>query len=56
LAAELKSNFNTDATLFAEGKGIFDVIVDGELLFSKYKLHRFPEPEEVTDIIRHRQG
>ncbi|MEO2174848.1 MAG: Rdx family protein [bacterium] len=42
------------ATLSGEGNGIFDVVVDGELLFSKYSLHRFPEPGEIPDIIRNR--
>lgn len=27
--------------------GIFDVTVDGELVFSKHKAGRFPEPGEV---------
>jgi selT/selW/selH-like putative selenoprotein len=51
LAAELKENFSIDSELFAEGKGIFDVVVDDNLVFSKYKTNRFPEEGEVTDII-----
>lgn len=27
--------------------GIFDVTVDGEIVFSKHKVGRFPEPGEV---------
>jgi len=38
--------------LFAEGKGIFDVVVDDDLVFSKYKTHRFPERGEVSELIR----
>lgn len=41
-----------DAVLFEEGKGIFDVVRDGELVYSKYETGRFPEPGEVTGIIR----
>ncbi len=51
LAAELRSNFDIEASLFAEGKGIFDVVVDGVLLYSKYETHRFPETDEVTKLI-----
>jgi len=39
-------------TLVAGGNGIFDVRVDGVLLFSKYETHRFPEPGEVTALLR----
>jgi selT/selW/selH-like putative selenoprotein len=38
--------------LFAEGKGIFDVILNGELIFSKYQTGSFPGPGEVTAIIK----
>jgi selT/selW/selH-like putative selenoprotein len=27
--------------------GVFDVIVDGQTVFSKHAEHRFPTPEEV---------
>jgi len=48
----LKENFGVDAELFAEGKGIFDVVVDDELIWSKYKTGRFPEENEVTELIK----
>jgi len=51
LADELKSNFSVESELFAEGKGIFDVVVDGKLVYSKYETDRFPNPGEVTDIL-----
>jgi len=36
-----------------KGKGgVFDVVVDGRLVFSKHQLHRFPDPGEVTGRIR----
>lgn len=31
------------------GKGQFDVVVDGTLLFSKQKTGRFPESKEILD-------
>jgi len=27
--------------------GVFDVVVDGELIFSKHEQGRYPEPEEI---------
>lgn len=32
--------------------GVFEVIVDGELVFSKTDLGRFPEKGEVEEIIK----
>jgi len=29
------------------GGGIFDVIVDGEMIFSKHAVDRFPEHDEI---------
>jgi selT/selW/selH-like putative selenoprotein len=52
LAAELKEKFNTESELFAEGKGIFDVVIDNELIYSKYDTGRFPDREEVTKLIQ----
>lgn len=37
-----------EAKLVPGRNGIFDVIVDGELVFSKFKSGRFPEPGEVA--------
>ena len=37
--------------------GIFDVHLDGELVFTKSMLGRYPEPDEVTPLIRpHLEG
>ena len=34
--------------------GIFDVHVDGELVFTKSMLGRYPEPDEVAPLLRER--
>ena len=31
--------------------GVFDVVVDGKLVFSKQELERFPEPGEITRLL-----
>jgi selenoprotein W-related protein len=36
-----------------EGRGgVFDVVADGTLLFSKKKEGRFPEPDEILRALR----
>lgn len=39
-----------ELTLVTGAKGIFDVRVDGELVFSKHALGRHAEPGEILDI------
>jgi selenoprotein W-related protein len=36
--------------------GIFDVHLDGELVFTKSMLGRYPEPEDVLPLLRERIG
>ncbi|MBW1789811.1 MAG: Rdx family protein [Deltaproteobacteria bacterium] len=52
LAAAIKETFGTDAELIKGGNGIFDVKVDGDLIFSKYKVNRFPEHDEILEMLR----
>ena len=52
LAAELKESFKVETELLSGERGDFEVVVDGEKVFSKKKLSRFPEPGEITLLIR----
>lgn len=36
--------------------GVFDVHVDGELVFWKKMIGRYPEPDDVLPLIRERIG
>jgi selenoprotein W-related protein len=36
--------------------GVFDVHVDGELVFEKRMLGRYPDPDDVLPLIRERIG
>jgi selT/selW/selH-like putative selenoprotein len=47
LAAIIQDRVGVEPKLVVGAKGAFEVIADGKLLFSKLKLDRFPEPEEV---------
>ena len=51
MAASLKQRFGVDADLIRGKDGVFDVSVDGKLVFSKHELGRFPEPGEVERAI-----
>jgi len=52
LADELHKAFNVEAKLIPGRSGIFDVIVDGELVFSKFKVGRFPESGEIVSKLK----
>jgi selenoprotein W-related protein len=52
LAAELKQNLDVDATLTPGSGGVFEVTVDGKLVFSKKKVGRFPEYGEVLGLLQ----
>jgi selenoprotein W-related protein len=57
LAAELKQAWpDTDVLLIPSSGGVFEVKVEGELLFSKRALRRHAEPGEVMRLIRARGG
>jgi selT/selW/selH-like putative selenoprotein len=46
LASELERNGH-EARATEGARSQFDVIVDGQLVFSKEREHRFPEPDEI---------
>jgi len=52
LADDIKKEFGEDATLVKGRDGVFEVTVDGELVYSKRELGRFPNPGEVEDSLR----
>ena len=43
-------------TLVTGSKGVFDVEVDGEMLFSKHATGRHAEPGEVLELFRDRHA
>ena len=46
--------FGTSTHLIKGANGVFEVVVDGDLVYSKRSLGRFPDDGEVADIIRGR--
>ena len=52
LEAELKQNFpNMEISLISSGGGVFEIILDGKLIFSKKAINRFPEKGEIVRLI-----
>jgi selT/selW/selH-like putative selenoprotein len=55
LAAALRERWPAAAVgLTASGGGVFEVVVDGTLVFSKKALGRHPQPGEVIQLIAER--
>ncbi|MBI1310264.1 SelT/SelW/SelH family protein [bacterium] len=47
MAAAIKQQAGIDAELIKGRGGVFDVVVDGRLIYSKHQTGRFPEPDEI---------
>ncbi len=56
-ASDLLTNYQhiiESLTLTTGSKGVFDVVVDGEMLYSKARTGRHAEPGEVLDLFERR--
>ncbi len=51
LAAEIKKAKGVEAKLTRGAGGVFEVTVDGKLVFSKKATGRFPKNEEILQAI-----
>ncbi len=51
MAAELKKRLKVDSKLTPGSGGVFDVTVDGKVIFSKKSVGRFPETEEILGAL-----
>ncbi len=47
----MKKESNADVELIPSSGGVFEVVVEGKLIFSKKSLNRFPEDGEVVHLI-----
>jgi len=52
LADQLKEAFDVEAKMISSKGGCFEVVVNGELVFSKLKEDRFPEKDEVVGLMK----
>ena len=57
MAAELKQAYpDADVRLIESSGGVFEVTVDGKLVFSKKALRRHAEPGEVLKAVQQVRG
>ena len=55
LEVELKNNFpQADISLISSGGGVFEISLNGDLIFSKKALNRFPDSGEIKKLIMDR--
>jgi selenoprotein W-related protein len=52
LAAAISDRFGVQAELVKGKNGVFDVVVDGDLVFSKHKEGRFPQNDEILGALK----
>ena len=53
LEAELKEKFPDLRTkLIPSGGGVFEIVLNNDLIFSKKQKHRFPDDGEIVSLIR----
>jgi selT/selW/selH-like putative selenoprotein len=52
LADELRTALGVEAKLLPGADGIFDVLADDKLMFSKFQTGRFPHPGEMVEKLK----
>jgi len=52
LAAEISEALGVKPELRKGSNGIFDIAVDGAIIFSKHREHRYPEAGEIISTLR----
>ena len=52
MAAAIEKATGTVPTLIEGRGGVFDVMADGQVIFSKRVSGRFPMPEEILKLVR----
>ena len=52
MAAKLKQAFDVDAELTAGGGGVFDVEVDGRIVYSKHETGEFPDEGQLVESLK----
>jgi len=49
LADALKNRYGVEVKLIESGGGVFEVVKDNDLIFSKKAIERFPTHDEIFD-------
>ena len=51
MAARIEEALGIEASLIPEGRGVFDVAVDGCLVYSKYETGKFPDNDQLVGLL-----
>ena len=51
MAAAVSDRFGIEAELIKGKNGVFDVVADGNLVFSKHETGRFPQNDEILKVL-----
>ena len=51
MAAKIKESLGVEPRLIPEGRGIFDVVVDGNLMYSKFETGTFPDNDQLVGLL-----
>ncbi|MCP4749696.1 MAG: SelT/SelW/SelH family protein [Proteobacteria bacterium] len=54
LVEKIKGQMEINEKLVPSGGGVFEVKVDGDLIFSKKKVGRFPDENEIIEVLKAR--
>ena len=52
MGEELQKRLGAEVDLVAGSNGIFDVSLDGRMIFSKFEQGRFPQPDEIVNLVK----
>lgn len=51
MAADINKALGAESELIERGRGIFDVEVDGVIVYSKYTTGTFPDSDALVDLL-----
>jgi len=51
LAADIEKKYNVKSELIPSSHGVFEIVIDENLIFSKKDLGRFPKHTEIMESI-----
>ena len=51
MAVKIKESLGVEPRLIPAGRGIFDVEVDGKLIYSKFETGTFPDNDELVGLL-----
>ena len=54
MAAKISDSLGVDVTLIPKGRGIFDVLADGALVYSKFETGTFPDNDQLVAVLQSR--